>query len=989
MLLQKKFSCPDLLESMSDGVAVYEAIDNGQDFLFCEHNPAAEKITGIPREQIIGRRVTEVFPGVEELGLLDVFRRVYRSGKKEQHPNSQYQDGRIILWVENSVFKLPDGKIVAIYRDITREKQTDAALSQANLIINRSPVVAFLWSSEEGWPVQFVSENIVQLSGYSAAEFMGGTISYAGIIHREDFDRVVNEVRSNSEIPKRNSFVHQPYRIITKNGESRWLHDTTHFRRNSDNEITHFEGIVYDISAQQVQQKQINHLSRLRQTGITVHRHLATITDRQELLQAICNVFVNEKGYQSAWIALLDKHQHCYLTANAGLLKDFNLLSKEMKKGKLPACIRRVKTAKESIWQCGQDSLCGDCPLVNGYAESGIMTAPLQHGTEFYGAVGVSLSEVMVKTHEERELFTELAMDISLSLFNRLQEEKREEQGRELATRDQISKIFLTHHNNNLYGKVLDIILAALDSKSGVFGYLDGPDMLICPSMTHEVWDKCQMTDKSISFPRKQWAGIWREALENGTTCYANRSFKVLEGHLPITNSLAAAIVYDERVIGLLQVANKEQGYTEKDKQLLEKLAVTIAPILQPLLEQLEAETKLNEAKKVYEDLYNNAHDMFISVSVNGAILMQCNETLLDTLGYEREEIVGQPVFLLYHPDCLDEVKNDVFPTFCRTGIISNRELQLQRKDGSSLPVILDASAVRDEDNQILYSRSVFHDISERKLLQEQILISEKMTTIAGLAAGVAHEINTPLSGILQSIQLITMGLSPEEEENRTLAAKTGVDLAGLQAYLKAKELDFFLNGIKESANSAAHIVTELLQFSRPRESVYGREDLVSLTARAIALSQADYNLKKKYDILNVEFIQDHSTESLQIRCMAMEIEQVLINLIKNACQAMAETNGPVTPQIILRTRQQDKMAVIEVEDNGPGIDEKIRAKIFDPFFTTKDVGQGTGLGLSVSYSIITDKHGGTIRVESAPGGGARLIIELPVAGIMEKSYEK
>jgi len=104
---------------------------------------------------VIGRRVTEVFPGVEKLGLLDVLRRVFASGNRENHPTSQYEEEGLVLWVENSVFKLPDGKIVAVYRDITEHKRAEAALSQANRIINRSPVVAFLWENQEGWPVQF------------------------------------------------------------------------------------------------------------------------------------------------------------------------------------------------------------------------------------------------------------------------------------------------------------------------------------------------------------------------------------------------------------------------------------------------------------------------------------------------------------------------------------------------------------------------------------------------------------------------------------------------------------------------------------------------------------------------------------------------------------------------------------------------------------------------------------------------------------------
>ncbi|MBU0943138.1 MAG: DUF3365 domain-containing protein [Proteobacteria bacterium] len=395
-----------------------------------------------------------------------------------------------------------------------------------------------------------------------------------------------------------------------------------------------------------------------------------------------------------------------------------------------------------------------------------------------------------------------------------------------------------------------------------------------------------------------------------------------------------------------------------------------------------QAEEELQKALTEYADLYNNALDMLVSVDTDNARVIQCNQTLLANLGYSRTEIIGHPIFDLYHPNCLEEIKNDIFPTFLKTGVITNKELKLKRKDGSFLSVILNLSAIRDKDGRIIQSRSVLHDITEQKWMRKQFIISEKMTTIAGLAAGVAHEINTPLSGILQSIQLIEMGLDPEQEQNRSLAADCGIELPNVQRYLQKKELDFFLNGIKSSATTAAHIISDLLQFSRPQVSERTSVNLAELIDRSIELTKTDYSLKKEYNILNVEFIRNYSPELPEVNCMAMEIEQVLINLIKNSCQAMAGEGGPTAPHIIVRTKQKDKMAVIEVEDNGPGIEEKISRQIFDPFFTTKDIGKGTGLGLATSYSIICDRHGGTLEVTSRPDNETKFIIELPLTGV-------
>ncbi|MBK6909405.1 MAG: GHKL domain-containing protein [bacterium] len=113
--------------------------------------------------------------------------------------------------------------------------------------------------------------------------------------------------------------------------------------------------------------------------------------------------------------------------------------------------------------------------------------------------------------------------------------------------------------------------------------------------------------------------------------------------------------------------------------------------------------------------------------------------------------------------------------------------------------------------------------------------------------------------------------------------------------------------------------------------------------------------------------------------CIVTKLEQVFLNLLKNAAHALAEFHAGDRPRITLRTRLQKNNVRIEIEDNGPGIPEDVRRRVFEPFFTTKEVGTGTGLGLSVSFFIVADNHGGTIEVESEPAQGARFIITLPL----------
>ena len=159
--------------------------------------------------------------------------------------------GALDFLPKSSGFKgLPEmiDKVYEIHENKLERKKAEDALSVANTIINRSPAVAFLWKNEEGWPVEFVSENVDKLVGYSPQEFLEGKISYGEIIHSNDLERVAGEVASYSKMEGLQTFEHEPYRIITKNGDIKWVDDISYIRRDSRGIITHYEGIVYDVT---------------------------------------------------------------------------------------------------------------------------------------------------------------------------------------------------------------------------------------------------------------------------------------------------------------------------------------------------------------------------------------------------------------------------------------------------------------------------------------------------------------------------------------------------------------------------------------------------------------------------------------------------------------------------------------------------------------------------------------------------------------------
>ncbi len=271
-------------------------------------------------------------------------------------------------------------------------------------------------------------------------------------------------------------------------------------------------------------------------------------------------------------------------------------------------------------------------------------------------------------------------------------------------------------------------------------------------------------------------------------------------------------------------------------------------------------------------------------------------------------------------------------------------------------------------------------DVSERVKLENLIIQTEKMKSVGGLAAGMAHEINNPLGCIVQSTQNILRRVSPDLKGNRDAADACGTDLEKVVQYLEDREIIRFLEDIRISVDRTSKIVVNMLNFSRQGVPNKKPVSLTDLMEKTIALASHDYDLKKRYGFKKIRIIRDYPSDLPMVMCKASEIEQVVLNLLRNAAQALAEAEA-VEPAITLGLRHEDNSVLIQVEDNGPGMDEETCNRVFEPFFTTKEVGGGTGLGLSVSYYIVTNNHMGTIEVESAPGNGARFVVQLPVDG--------
>ncbi len=358
-------------------------------------------------------------------------------------------------------------------------------------------------------------------------------------------------------------------------------------------------------------------------------------------------------------------------------------------------------------------------------------------------------------------------------------------------------------------------------------------------------------------------------------------------------------------------------------------------------------------------------------------IYLACNAKFERFFGAPRESIVGKTDY-----DFVDRELADFFrqkdEAAMRANISSiNEEEITYADDGHRALLETIKTPMYDSEGNLIGVLGIARDITERKLMEEVLIQSEKMLSVGGLAAGMAHEINNPLAGILQNVQVIQNRIRPELPMNRQVAAECNISMEEVYCYIERRGLLTMLDTIHQTGRRAAKIVSNMLEFSRKTEGQTRPENLARLLDATIELAANEYDIAKHYDFKKIKIMRDYQ-QLPPVRCQAGKIQQVILNLLKNAAQAMTSARTP-DPQIRISLSLADDSARITIADNGPGMSNEIRRRIFEPFFTTKEPGLGTGLGLSISYFIITEDHGGSMQVESQPGEGTRFSISLPL----------
>ena len=374
---------------------------------------------------------------------------------------------------------------------------------------------------------------------------------------------------------------------------------------------------------------------------------------------------------------------------------------------------------------------------------------------------------------------------------------------------------------------------------------------------------------------------------------------------------------------------------------------------MRDLTNRIRMGRELHKAKNFLENIINRSVDGIVVVDVKGNVLI-FNEGAERILGYKAEEVIGHPevLFRFYPPETAKEMMRRMrSDEYGPRDKLNSTQVTFYDKAGKEVPVSFSAAIVREGGREIA-SVGIFTDLREqvrmRRELEEtqaQLMQAEKIASLGRLSAGVAHEINNPLAGILIYAELLE-----RQMQNGTFDRE-------------------YLTEIISQTLRCQQIVTRLLEFSRQSLGQKTHFDVNEIILRCIELisHQAIFH--------NIKIKTELDAELPQILGDPGQLQQVFTNLLLNAADAM-QGHGKIT--VTSRPTLFQDGIILTITDTGPGISPHILTKIFEPFFTTKAPGKGTGLGLSIVYSVI-QRHGGTIEVDSAPGGGTTFTIRLPL----------
>ncbi len=681
--------------------------------------------------------------------------------------------------------------------------------------------------------------------------------------------------------------------------------------------ITANEQLQQEITERKRAEKELRQVNRALETLSECNQVLVRAKEESDLLHKICQTIVEIGGYRLAWVGFAEQDEGKTVRPVAqagyeeGYLDTVNITWADTEQGR-GATGTAIQTGKPYVVK-NVLSNPGYAPwraeaTKRGYAS--VIALPLVADGRTFGALNIYAAEINAFDADEVKLLVELADDLAYGIVTLRTRAERKQA--EYDIRERVKELTCLYGVSQLVAK----------TDTSLDDILKGTVELIPPG-----WQYPEITCARITFNDKE--------------------FKT--GNFALTKwKQASDIEVGGKKVGILEVYYlEEKPESDKGPFLKEErnLINGITRLLGEKVERKHSEEALRDSEEKLRLMFESVADSITVSDLNGAIA-NANERAVEMLRLgSKEELLGKTLFEFIPQRYHSEVRT-IMQQGLIEGAISVMENILIRPDGTEFPGEISVSILKNATGDPTGFITVIRDITEQRKMEEQLIITDRLASIGELAAGIAHELNNPLTGVIGLSQLLAERDLPEDVKED-------------------------LKLVYSEAQRAAGVVKNMLAFARehpPAKELLSINDVISKVLELRAYEQR---------LSNIEVVKHLASDLPQIMGDYFQLQQVFLNIVINAEQIMTEVHGKGT--LMITTQTMGDIVTASFADDGPGILKENLGHIFDPFFTTKEVGKGTGLGLSICHGIIST-HGGRIYAESEPGKGATFIVELPLS---------
>jgi PAS domain S-box-containing protein len=659
-------------------------------------------------------------------------------------------------------------------------------------------------------------------------------------------------------------------------------------------------------------------LNLILRTVRDVAQQLVREKDPVRLIQGICDTLVKYRGYYNAWVALFDKSNALMATAESGLGDQFLPIVERLSSGEHIPCVGRSLAQNEVILTENPVVQCQVCPLSGNYRGRGAMTMGLTHDGRVFGVLCASLPAIISVDMQERVLFREISNDIAFALH-----------GLELETENRKAQEALRHSMHQLSERIKE-----LNCLYAISRLVDKRSLTIEQTLQSIV----ELVPRALQYPQNACACLRLGGRTYQTGNFVNTRWKK-----------RAEIRVSGNVVGHLDLCYREKKPAAEQEIFLpeEKILVdVVAERIGKIIERKQAEESLRVSERRLRDLVEN--------SLVGILILQDDQVVFKNP--ELVRLMGSSPggfdlseFDNIHPADVDKVKAVFQELSCGDSDKLDMEFRFYPEGKGGQPsdmkwIHFRASLIEHAGKNAVLINMM--DVTRAKELEQLLFVQDKMASLGRVAAGIAHEIRNPLSGI--NIYINTLSKLYARDDS-------------------SQKVHEILKSLQSASHRIESVIRRVMDFSKPSAPRMVLADMNDPIQEAIQLMKV--TLRKRGIGIEADLDPDLPQRMMDPRM----IEEVIVNLIVNAADAMEHSDG--AKNIHIRSSADNGRIVAKIADEGPGVPPVLKDKIFDPFFTTKN--DSTGIGLNLCQRIIQD-HGGSISVGRGQSGGAEFTIVLP-----------